>query len=392
MPRLPLVTSILLAILFAHGLPAQKTPLHKLTTAEIADGWLSLFDGESLYGWRPAAKINWQVTDAAITADAGEVGLLRTTTQFSNYELKLEFKAPPTTNSGVFLHTSPQPKNVETECYELNIAPADNPFPTGSLVKRQHYAGFQHDDQWHEFHVRLTDGKVTVTLDGQKLYEMTDARPLGRGFIGLQHNSGKVAFRNIRLRPLGLDSLFNGSDLTGWNQYPDMPSKFSVQDKCLHVENGRGQLETKQEYGDFVMQLECMTHAKNLNSGVFFRCIPGDVMMGYECQIQNETIDGDPTKPADCGTGGIFRRMNARKVVAKDQAWFAQTIIAEGPHIATWVNGVHVCDWTDTRKPHENPRHGLRVEAGTIMIQGHDPTTDISFRNLRAGEMKPRSR
>ena len=37
-----------------------------------------------------------------------------------------------------------------------------------------------------------------------------------------------------------------------------------------------------------------------------------------------------------------------------------------------------------------NPRNGLRREAGTLIIQGHDPTTDLSFRNLRAAETPPR--
>ena len=60
------------------------------------------------------------------------------------------------------------------------------------------------------------------------------------------------------------------------------------------------------------------------------------------------------------------------------------------PHIATWVNGYPVADWTDRRRPNENPRRGLRTKAGTIMIQGHDPTTDLSFRKLRIGELAPR--
>ncbi len=115
-------------------------------------------------------------------------------------------------------------------------------------------------------------------------------------------------------------------------------------------------------------------------------------MMGYESQIHNGYLDGDRSKPADYGTGGIFRRKKAIRVVANDNSWFHQTIIAEGPHMATWVNGRQVCDWTDQRKPNENPRRGVRLEPGTIMIQGHDPTTDISFRRLSAGEITKRSR
>jgi hypothetical protein len=128
-----------------------------------------------------------------------------------------------------------------------------------------------------------------------------------------------------------------------------------------------------------------------LNSGVFFRCIPGDVMMGYECQIHNGFKDGNRNHPEDCGTGGLFRRQDARRVVADDLAWFHLTLVADGPHIAAWVNGYQVSDWTDTRPPDVNPRKGLRLEPGTIMIQGHDPTTNISFRNLRIVELSKRS-
>jgi hypothetical protein len=49
-----------------------------------------------------------------------------------------------------------------------------------------------------------------------------------------------------------------------------------------------------------------------------------------------------------------------------------------------------VSDWTDSRKPDENPRKGLRLEAGSIIIQGHVPTTDLSFRKLRIAELPER--
>jgi hypothetical protein len=73
-------------------------------------------------------------------------------------------------------------------------------------------------------------------------------------------------------------------------------------------------------------------------------------------------------------------------VAANDLEWFALTIAAHGPHFAAWVNGLQVSDWTDERPPHENPREGQRLEAGTLMLQGHDPATDVSFRNMRLAE------
>ncbi len=73
--------------------------------------------------------------------------------------------------------------------------------------------------------------------------------------------------------------------------------------------------------------------------------------------------------------------------MANDHEWFGVTVHANGPHIATWVNGEQVADWTDTRQPDPNPRRGLRLEPGTFCIQAHDPTTDLLFRNIRVVEL-----
>ena len=40
--------------------------------------------------------------------------------------------------------------------------------------------------------------------------------------------------------------------------------------------------------------------------------------------------------------------------------------------------------------PDDNPRRGSRVAPGTIMLQGHDSTTDVGFRNLRVRELAKR--
>lgn len=366
----------------ADAVPAPEPVL--LPAEELAEGWISLFDGQTLFGWTADSQADWRVEEGAIVASSGEKGLLLTTTQFADYVLRIEFRAESETNSGIFLHTLPQPQEVTADCYELNIAESDNPFPTGSLVQRQKAEAEAPSGQWHAYEVTVDGDRVLVKLNGSEVLDYTDPKPLRRGRIGLQLNTGKVAFRNIRLRPLGMTSLFNGRDLSGWQTYPDMASKFTVTaDGELNVRDGRGQLETAEQYGDFALQLECQTHAPGLNSGVFFRCIPGDVMMGYECQIHNGFLDGNRTRPQDCGTGGFFRRQDARRIVADDLTWFHLTLIADGPHMAAWVNGYQVSDWTDDRQGDENPRKGLRLEPGTIMIQGHDPTTNISFRDLR---------
>lgn len=362
-----------------------------LTKAEVDEGWIALFDGETLFGWRPQPVASFRVQDRSIVVERGGQCLLCTTTQFSDYVFKAEFQCDQSTNSGIFLRTSPQPGNVKKDCFELNIAPPENPFPTGSFVGRKKYEGHQPDEAWHQYEVTMEGKKATVKLDGKIVIEYEDPDAVGRGFIGLQHNSGRVAFRNIKLKPLGTKPIFNDKDLTGWKTYPNLKSEFEVTPEgFLSMKNGKGQIETEGKYGDFVLQIEAISHGANLNSGVFIRCIPGEEMNGYESQIQNGFNDGDRTKPMDAGTGAIFRRKNARRVAASDFEWFSKTIVAEGPHIATWVNGFMVTDWVDRRKPDKNPRRGLRTEPGTIMLQGHDPTTEFSFRDMRIAEMQER--
>ena len=365
---------------------------NKLTDAELADGWILLFDGETTFGWQAASKANWAVADGAISVSEGEPGLLCTTSPFADFVLKVDFRNPKGTNSGVFLRTATVPKDPATDCYELNIADASiSPFPTGSFVGRKKGEG-QHDStDWRSYEVTAVGGHFVVKLDGQTVLDYTDPKPLGRGPIGLQLNSGHVEFRNIKLKPLGLESLFNGKDLSGWNVYPDKQSVFSVTPAGeLNVTNGPGQLESDRKLGDFVLQLEVFSGGKHLNSGIFFRCIPGEFSNGYECQIQNGYKDGDRSQPLDCGTGGFYRRQNARRVMADDFKWFPLTLIASGDHMAAWVNGYPVSDWTDPRAADENPRKGKRLEAGTLAIQGHDPTTNLSFRQLKAAELPAR--
>ncbi len=377
---------LLLTALFSSVTQATE---NQLTQQQIHDGWISLFDGETLFGWQKTSEANWEVADGTIRVSEGPMGILATTSEFADYQLHVEFRAAAETNSGVFLRTAMQPKSAATDCYELNIAPPSHPFPTGSFVDRIKISTVQPKaDQWRSFDITAVGDKICVHLDDQLVIEYKDPKPRLRGHIGLQLNSGPIAFRNIRLKPLSTTPIFNGKDLAGWNTDLAEKSRFQVTPKGeLRVLDGKGQIESDGRYGDFILQLECFVNGDGLNSGIFFRCIPGDMMMGYESQIHNGMKDGDPTKPQDCGTGGIFRRQNARRIVASDHQWFSKTLIANGPHMAVWVNGYQVSDWTDDRKPHENPRKGLRLEPGTLAIQGHDPTTDFRFRNMRIAEL-----
>lgn len=367
--------------------------LNALSRGDLEAGWIKLFDGHTLFGWNVNSTTPWRVEDGVIVADSGNKGLLVTTTRFADYELRCDVRVETGGNSGIFLRAPFEPQDPAVDCYELNMCDTHPEFGTASLVKRLKPAmPVTGDGEWHSYHVRLEGPHVTVEFDGQPVLDYTDetAAPLEAGLIGLQRNEGKVEFRNVFLKPLGTTDLFDGQSLAGWRVVPGSKSEFTVTDGEIRVANGPGFLETERTARNFVLQFEATTEAEKLNSGVFFRALPGteaEPSNGYEFQIQNGFKDGDRNQPEDHGTGAIFRRSPARRVVGNDNEWLMATLVADGPRFTTWVNGIRVADWVDLRVGDPNPRKGLRTDGGHFSLQGHDPTTKLAFRKLRLAEL-----
>ena len=344
---------------FADDKPKPNT----LTPKEIADGWLMLFDGETTFGWKIDGDA--EVKDGALVLGKGKKTAATPTTQFVAYDLRME-----TEGVGKF-----QFKDASSESAFGLLGQ-----PTIVDLKVRVEAGGS------DTSTTLSVGpdkvaRITAEVSTSTPAAMTIQAPAG----------GSLVIKSIKVKPHGTKPLFNGKDLTGWKVFNDpkrMNTKFEVTtDGELSAKNGPGDLQTEGQYDNVVLQLECKTNGKGLNSGVFFRCVPDQYQNGYEAQIHNGYKDDDRTKPVDFGTGAIYRRVPARKVVSNDNEWFTMTVAADGPHFSTWVNGYQTVDWTDDRKPNDNPRNGLRTAKGHLSIQGHDPTTDLLFRNIRIAEL-----
>ena len=380
-------SSITFLILLAITLPAQaqdsKTKPNTLTPKEIADGWILLFDGERTFGWSVSASFG-EETDRLVQASLLPTGrsVAKTRTEFGAFELDFEYRLE-TGEGSVGVH---EKLSEETSRYAL-----------GSLPKTK---------KWAKVLMRNDKGKVVLERPGLPAVSYEFDKSLSIAFE--TRDGGDLTLRNVRLRPLNTKPLFNAKDLTGWKTFPGDKYKsiFTVTDQGdLNVKNGPGDLQTVGKYQNFVLQLECISHGEHLNSGIFFRCRDNEYQNGYEAQIRNqftpeatqdyliEVYDPMTNKllekkklqstAVDYGTGAIYRRQPARKEMAKDGEWFAMTIVAHGNHLATWVNGVQVTDWHDHRPKSDNARTGCKLDAGHISIQGHDPTTNLSFRNLR---------
>ena len=391
--RRSLALLLLLAVGFVslRGSAATKNPPNTLTRREIEEGWILLFDGTTDFGWYPRGSSRWQVVEGTVQPVPGTGGgWLCTTAEFADYELHAEFWIDDQANSGVFLRCPPEGEMTLDRVYEVNIYDAHDRWPSGSIndvgrARRQ----ITTVGRWNTFDLRAEGDRLQVRLNGRRVLDVRDRRS-ARGQIGLQTLTGKgvVKFRNVKLRPLGLQPLFNGSNLNGWKAVPGHASVYSVtRQGWLNVKNGNGDLQSERQFADFVLQLDVISNGKHLNSGVFFRALPGQFWQGYESQIRNQWEGDDRTRPVDYGTGGIYNRQAARRVVSTDGQWFTKTVVATGRHLAVWIDGYQVSDWTDPRAPKESAREGFRGQAGVITLQGHDPTTDLSFRRIGAVEL-----
>lgn len=384
------------ALLFAAQVPAQEP--NTLMPAEVRDGWILLWDGKTEFGWEWHGDAVWSFRNGVIKADSGEAGWLGTTTTFGDFHLKLEFRTAADGNSGVFLRSAREGEPHRTG-YELQIYD-DQPqgFNTGSLVFYEKAPPAKlKPEVWNTYDIVVEGSHYVVTLNGAKVLEADNPTHLA-GVIGLQYNPGKpIEFRNIKLKPLGLDPLFNGRNLTGWSKVdrPNRPGdhRWEVRDGVIHVEGGPGQIETEEQFKNFVLQLGVKTNPPNEerhpNSGVFFRGYPGQFWSGYEAQLRNE-YDGDPTRPVDIGTGGLYFWHPTRRVIPQDGEWFEYTIVAYGRHISMWINGIQTTDYEDVKPAGANARKQANLRSGVISLQAHDPTTNLDFRAIRAAETAER--
>jgi len=174
-----------------------------LSAPARAIGWQDLFNGRDLDGWDFQSKANWQVRGGVISVDKGADGLLTTRGIYRDFELEIEFRAAAGTESGICLCAPKEVADPGSECYEVNIAPDSSAYPTGSLTGRQRADGEESPD-WRKVRVKVDGGKVEVWLDGKRIVEYEDRKPLRGGHIGLQFDQGRVEFRSIRIQKLDL--------------------------------------------------------------------------------------------------------------------------------------------------------------------------------------------
>jgi hypothetical protein len=220
---------------------------NQLTQAEIDDGWVLLFDGETSTGWTgyriESFPPGWQIVDGTMfckgsgrgEAGAVEGGDIVYEKPFSNFHLKLDWKISEGGNSGIFYlgqdthdyiwKTAPEMQVLDNEnhpdanagkdgnrqagaLYDLIPAVPQNAKPAGdwNSVEIKVYKG----TVWHymngevvlEYHLWTPEWNELVA--GSKFPALNPdwADVAAEGLIGLQDHGDDVWYRNIKIREL----------------------------------------------------------------------------------------------------------------------------------------------------------------------------------------------
>jgi len=221
------------ALLWALSVPLRAAEDNSLTPEQKEQGWILLFNGQSLAGWttntqQPSRR---EVEDHAINPHRCGGYMLIHEKIWSDFLLALDFKISKGCNSGVFIRTFPlttRPgRDVGYNGIEVAIDDTQGAgfHDTGAiydLVKPS--ANAMHPPgTWNHMEILCDRNVIQVEMNGKVVTRMDldewpekNKRPDGtdhkfdaalkdhprRGYIGLQDHGGDCWYKNIRIKPL----------------------------------------------------------------------------------------------------------------------------------------------------------------------------------------------
>jgi len=232
-----------------------------LTAARSAEEeFVSLFNGVDLNGWVNAncAPETWSVRDGVIHCTGRPTGAMRTTRQYENFILEVEWRhLSRGGNSGVFIWGTPIAapgvpflRGIEVQVLDHGYdAKGKNEWYTthgdvfpihGATMKpfgrHNGMRSFPSEErskgspEWNHYRVVCSNGVLRLHVNGKEVSGGEDCN-YRKGYLALESEGAPVEFRNIRIRELpssgaaasltapldqGWRALFTGLDLRGW--------------------------------------------------------------------------------------------------------------------------------------------------------------------------------
>ncbi len=190
--------------------------------ASDKDGWIDLFNGKDLSGWKkvgPGGK--WVVQDGILIGtqdENGKPGDLMTRLRYKDFELRVEFKVVWPANSGIWFRMPDDKYGLQFDILDYPEAKTGSVWCDGFKNKvpdEKHL----NKNGWNTAYIRCQGDHIVAKLNDHKVADFHDTtRPEGR--IGLQTHAGdqyknmKIMFRKVQLRKLG------GSASMPWAQKP----------------------------------------------------------------------------------------------------------------------------------------------------------------------------
>jgi hypothetical protein len=223
MNRTTLLTGALLGLALAG--------LHGTPTAAGEEGWVKLFNGKDLSGWRiylaPGKQADpgkiWNVRDGQIHCEGSVFGYLITEKDYGDYVLKVQWRwgkkgKAKGRNSGVFVHVSGPdkiwPKGVEAQLMEgragdfwlvgdfkLSVDKARQDPKTPRHYFRMKDGVEKEPGEWNQYVITCKGATVRLEINGQLVNEGAHAEAT-RGKILLQSEGAEIFFRDVMLKHL----------------------------------------------------------------------------------------------------------------------------------------------------------------------------------------------
>ena len=178
----------------------------------MGGGWVNLIDGNNgLDNFNRVGEANWRAEDGAIVADRGAGGFLVTKKSYRDFQIRAEFWADHTTNSGIFIRAANPAKIEAVTSYEVNIFDQrpDPTYGTGAIVDVAKVVPMpKAGGKWNVYEVTAKGPQLIVVFNGVQTVNVQDSK-FAQGPLALQYApgagnipGGAIKWRKVQIREL----------------------------------------------------------------------------------------------------------------------------------------------------------------------------------------------
>ncbi len=171
------------------------------------DGWIRLFDGKTLDGWKASEEADsFSVHDGIIVVQAkgnaieGQAPHAKShlfyvgadgQASFKNFVFECDVKTEPNANSGIYFHTEYVKDDWPQKGFEVQINNnSKDEWKTGSLYAVQDVLKSQaQDNNWFHVFIKVDEKRIVIKVDGETIVDW--AQPEGFKLVNKPYYSDR---------------------------------------------------------------------------------------------------------------------------------------------------------------------------------------------------------